>query len=177
MMNIKAIVCSAVTLRSPSRRLSGPAAADGHGSAGSSRSGSLEGAWQVRITPYVCATGVPLPPAAEFDSLINFAAGGTMTETTSNPRFLPGQRSPGLGYWERNERRSYEIVFQAFVQFTGGQLHAGHAARRAGHRHGGRRSLELHCGRRNSPMSPARRFRRGMHARGRRADAVVGALR
>ena len=48
-----------------------------------------------------------------------------MTETTSNPRFLPGQRSIGLGYWERNGRHSYEVVFQAFVQFTGGNYTQG----------------------------------------------------
>ena len=48
-----------------------------------------------------------------------------MTEANSNPRFLPGQRSIGLGYWERNGRSSYEAVFQAFVQFTGGNYTQG----------------------------------------------------
>jgi hypothetical protein len=115
MMITRAIVCSAIAALAVST-VSGPAAADDHG---------LEGTWQVRITPYVCATGVPLPPAAAIDSLMSFAAGGTMTETTSNPWFLPGQRSPGLGYWERNGHQSYEAVFQAYVPFTGGNYTQG----------------------------------------------------
>lgn len=119
MMITRAIVCSAIAALAVSM-VSAPAAADDHGFGLSQAPALLEGTWQVRITPYVCATGVPLPPAAEFDSLVSFASGGTMTETTSNPRFLPGQRSPGLGYWERSGRLSYETAFQAFVQFTGG---------------------------------------------------------
>lgn len=117
-MNLKAIVCSTAAALAVST-VSGPAAADGNGSGRFQAPSTLEGTWQVRITPYVCATGVPLPPQAEFDSLVSFATGGTMAETTSNPRFEPGQRSPGLGYWARSGRHSYEVVFQAFVQFTG----------------------------------------------------------
>ena len=124
MMITRAIVCSAIAALALST-VSGPAAADDHGFGRSQAPALLEGTWQVRITPYVCATGVPLPPAAEFDSLVSFASGGTMTETTSNPRFLPGQRSPGLGYWERSGRLSYEVAFQAFVQFTGGNYTQG----------------------------------------------------
>ena len=123
MMNIRAIVCSAVAALAISTA-SGPAAAD-DGFGRSQAPGLLEGTWQVRITPYFCATGVPLPPAAAFDSLFSFASRGTMTETTSNPRFLPGQRSIGLGYWDRSGLSSYEVVFQAFVQFTGGNYTQG----------------------------------------------------
>jgi hypothetical protein len=124
-MNItRALACSAITALAVSTAC-GPAAADDHGFGRSQARAPLEGVWQVRITPYVCATGVSLPPAAEFDSMVSFAGGGTMTETTSNPRFLPGQRSIGLGYWERNGRQSYEIVFQAYVQFTGGNYTQG----------------------------------------------------
>lgn len=119
MMNVRALACSAVVALAVSTA-AGPTAAEGHGSSRFQFPSPLDGTWKVRITPYICATGVPLPPAAEFDSLVSFASGGTMTETTSNPRFLPGQRSIGLGYWERHGRSSYEVVFQAFVQFTGG---------------------------------------------------------
>ena len=118
-MNINAIVCSAVVALAVSTT-AGLAAAEGHGFGRYQAPSALEGAWQIRIAPYNCATGVPAPPAAEFVSMVSFASGGTMTETTSNPRFLPGQRSIGLGYWERKGRSSYEVVFQAFVQFTGG---------------------------------------------------------
>jgi hypothetical protein len=86
----------------------------------------LEGNWQVRITPYLCGSNpiVSLPQFA-FDSLMTFATGGTMTETTANPSFQPGQRSIGQGNWSRVERRSYDAVFQAFVQFTGGNYTRG----------------------------------------------------
>ncbi len=124
MMIIRAIVCSAIAVLAVST-VSGPAAADDHGFGRSQAPALLEGTWQARITPYDCATGVPLPPQFEFDSLNSFAAGGTMTETTSNPRFLPGQRSIGLGYWDRGGRSSYEVAFQAFVQFTGGNYTQG----------------------------------------------------
>jgi hypothetical protein len=80
---------------------------------------ALQGTWQVRLTPYVCGSDpiVTLPQAA-IDSYLNFGAGGTLIETTSNPRFMPGQRSPGFGHWERVGRRTYAAVFQAFVQFS-----------------------------------------------------------
>jgi hypothetical protein len=123
MIIIRAIVCSAVVALAVSTA-SGPAGAEGDGFGRSRAPALLEGAWQVQITPYICDTGVPVPPAA-FNSLVMFSSGGTMTETTSNPRFLPGQRSIGLGSWERNDRASYEVVFQAFVQFTGGNYTQG----------------------------------------------------
>jgi hypothetical protein len=81
----------------------------------------LEGSWQTTITPYNCVTGVPNTPAT-FDSYLTFAAGGTLVETTSNPSFLPGQRSAGHGFWERAGHQSYDASFQAFVQFAGGSL-------------------------------------------------------
>lgn len=77
----------------------------------------LQGTWQVVISPYVCSTGQPVPNAA-FRSRLTFDAGGTMMESTSNPSFEPGQRSPGQGTWERTGRDSYRVVFEAFIQFT-----------------------------------------------------------
>jgi hypothetical protein len=117
MMNFKAIVCSAVATLAVST-VSVPAGAEGNALGHFQLPSPLVGTWQARITPYDCPTGVPLPPQFEFDSLNSFSSGGTMNETTSNPRFQPGQRSPGLGYWERTGRHTYEAVFQAFVQFT-----------------------------------------------------------
>ena len=116
-MNVKVIVGSAAVVLALSMA-SGPVAANGDDQDRFHPFGKLVGAWQVRLTPYFCDTGVPLPPEFSFDSLMTFHAGGTLTETTSNPRFQPGQRSPGLGYWTRTERRSFEVVFEAFVQFT-----------------------------------------------------------
>lgn len=80
-------------------------------------SAPLVGAWQVRVTPYNCLTGVPVPPAFAFDSMLMFNEGGTFLEMTSNRSFLAGQRSPGFGYWERTDRDYYRAVFKAFVQF------------------------------------------------------------
>jgi hypothetical protein len=77
---------------------------------------SLQGAWNVTITPYVCATGESLP--ISFVSHLIFSAGGTASETTSNPFFEPGQRSPGYGYWKRVGPGAYHSVIQAFIQFT-----------------------------------------------------------
>jgi hypothetical protein len=77
----------------------------------------LVGTWQVRVTPYNCLTGVPVPPAFAFDSMLMFNEGGTFLEVTSNRSFLAGQRSPGFGYWERTDRDYYRAVFKAFVQF------------------------------------------------------------
>ena len=77
----------------------------------------LVGTWKVVITPYDCSSGESFPEFA-FRSMFSFAAGGVMTETTSNQGFQPGQRSPGLGYWERTSRSTYESAFEAYVQFT-----------------------------------------------------------
>lgn len=77
----------------------------------------LEGTWEVSITPYNCQTGVPVT-SATFPARLSFQAGGTMTETNSNPSFQAGQRSAGLGYWERTGPASYHTVFQAYIHFT-----------------------------------------------------------
>jgi hypothetical protein len=96
---------------------SGPALSDGLSLGRAKPSAPLVGTWQVRLTPYNCATLEEFPQAA-FNSFMTFGEGGTMLETTSNPSFLAGQRSPGHGYWERTDRDSYHAIFRAFVQFT-----------------------------------------------------------
>ncbi len=85
------------------------------GGANEKSSVPLQGAWQLTINPVNCQTGVPSP--VKFVSFITFSAGGTVTEATSNPFFQPGQRSPGLGYWERNSRTFYHSIVQAYIQF------------------------------------------------------------
>jgi hypothetical protein len=75
----------------------------------------LEGTWQVTIHPYSCATGVPLPTFIR--AVHTFTAGGTMIEASSGLNFQPGQRGPGLGFWERTGQRSYRAVFEAYVLF------------------------------------------------------------
>jgi len=74
----------------------------------------LVGTWRMTVTPYDCATGAERPP---FQSMISFADGGTLTETTSSPAFQPGQRSPGHGIWIA-ENQSYNFVSEAYILFT-----------------------------------------------------------
>ena len=78
----------------------------------------LEGSWEMTIKPLDCVTGVESPPQFWNFAYLNFSQGGTVFETTSNPRFQPGQRSPGYGYWERTGHHTYEAVYQAFIEFT-----------------------------------------------------------
>lgn len=79
----------------------------------------LEGTWRVQITPFNSVSGVKLPA---FHSMLSFAAGGTLTETTSNPRFQPGQRSIGLGIWNDSGSNTYQVVSEAYIQFASPKL-------------------------------------------------------
>ncbi|MGI8734915.1 MAG: hypothetical protein ACR2LM_16635, partial [Pyrinomonadaceae bacterium] len=62
----------------------------------------LVGTWLVQVTVRNCATGVPL---ASFPSLLTYAQGGTMIETTSSIR--PAQKTPGLGVWRYVGSQNY----------------------------------------------------------------------
>jgi hypothetical protein len=86
----------------------------------------LEGSWIVSIQPVVCTTGADVPNVPPVTSYLTFAAGSTMTESTSNPAFAPGQRGSGHGYWERTGRTSYQFVMQAFVTAESGRYKPGH---------------------------------------------------
>jgi len=88
----------------------------------SSPRGSLAGAWWVNVTLYNCKTGAKNPP---FASLLAFARGGTMSETTANPAFQPGQRTSGYGTWSHASGGSYESTDEAFILFTGGPFTQG----------------------------------------------------
>lgn len=78
---------------------------------------ALEGSWRVTITPYNCISLQEFPQFA-FQSMLSFSAGGTLSETTSNANFAPGQRSAGFGYWERTGPNFYHAVIEAYIQFT-----------------------------------------------------------
>ncbi len=78
----------------------------------------IEGTWRVTVTLKVCTTGTPMGPS--FQSLLTFARGGTMTGTTANPVFLPGQRSSDSGVWKRTGAHTYSSVDEAFIIFSGG---------------------------------------------------------
>lgn len=77
----------------------------------------LQGTWWVTVTLYDCNTGSEQPP---FVSLLAFARGGTMSETTNNPVFQPGQRSSGYGTWAHVSDNVYTSTDEAFILFTAG---------------------------------------------------------
>jgi hypothetical protein len=83
-----------------------------------SASSPLEGSWEVVVKAKNCVTGVEVPPQLWSPAYQTFNAGGTMLEATSVPRFLPGQRGPGHGHWERTDLNTHEAAFQmSYVVF------------------------------------------------------------
>ncbi len=77
----------------------------------------LVGTWQVKVTLQNCSTGVQI--GMPFDSLLTFADGGTLTETTANAMFYPAIRGPGHGYWNRTGRRHFTAATLAYVTVNG----------------------------------------------------------
>jgi hypothetical protein len=76
---------------------------------------ALVGTWQVQVTTYNCMTGVENPA---FPAYLTFGVNGTLVETTANPAFVAGQRSPGHGSWARTGRNSWRAVSEAFLLFS-----------------------------------------------------------
>lgn len=85
--------------------------------------GGLEGTWRVAVTQQDCQSRAPLGPP--FQSLLTFARGGTMSGTTANTFFLPGQRSDDFGIWSQAKARDYNGFGEAFIIFTGGRFMQG----------------------------------------------------
>src|ERR1700761_1183267 len=61
--------------------------ASAHDMDGQDNAGDLVGTWQVSVTLQNCQTKAPI--GAPFNSLLTFADGGTMTESTANAMFFP----------------------------------------------------------------------------------------
>jgi len=76
----------------------------------------LEGTWTVTVSVVDCQSGNPL--GNPFQSLLTFARGGALTETTANPMFFPAERGPGHGYWTF-QRHAYNAVSTAFITSNG----------------------------------------------------------
>ena len=83
----------------------------------------LTGTWRVTVALQNCATGAQLGPS--FSSLLSFNRGGTMTGTTTNPTFAPGQRSSDLGVWDHKGQHNYLAASEAYINFTAGQFQQG----------------------------------------------------
>ena len=61
---------------------------------------SIEGVWEVQITPRNCVTGVPIPTAA-FETLFTFYGDGTMLVSFRN-NSLTLERTAAHGLWRRD---------------------------------------------------------------------------
>ena len=77
----------------------------------------LEGSWVVQVALHDCTSGTPI--GLPFQSLLTFAKGGTMTETTANAMFFPAERGPGHGVWSRKGAYTYNALTEAFVTLNG----------------------------------------------------------
>ena len=75
----------------------------------------IVGTWRMTVTLYDCTTGAERPP---FQSMLSFAEGGTLTGTTANPAFQPGQRSPDHGIWTALGDHKYEFLTEAYILFS-----------------------------------------------------------
>ena len=82
-----------------------------------SSSRGLRGTWWVQVTTFAdCASRTPL---ISFSALLTFAAGGTMTGTTTNPGFAIGQRSSDHGVWARQRApHTFKASSAALILFT-----------------------------------------------------------
>lgn len=76
----------------------------------------MVGTWHVQVSVINCSTGQPVGPA--FSSLLTFARGGTLTGTTRNPTFQPGQRTSDFGIWRQTGSNTYSADSEAFLLFT-----------------------------------------------------------
>jgi hypothetical protein len=80
--------------------------------------GDLTGTWQFQITLRNCQSGAPI--GAPFYSLLTFADGGTLTESTANSMFFPAVRGPGHGVWSRGRHKGqYSAASVAFITMDG----------------------------------------------------------
>jgi hypothetical protein len=78
----------------------------------------LVGSWVFQVSLQDCNSGTPI--GAPFLSLLTFVRGGTVTETTANPAFVPPTvRGPGHGIWKHAEHRTYEATTTAFITVNG----------------------------------------------------------
>lgn len=81
------------------------------------QSSRIVGTWRVTVTTHNCATGTPV--GMPFQSLLTFAPGGVMTETTANAMFFPADRGPGHGVWSSLGGNSYRAESIAFITVNG----------------------------------------------------------
>jgi hypothetical protein len=94
--------------------LSAASAASARQSAAEAR--TIQGVWYMQVTIRDCATGTALAPPV--NSLVTFAAGGTLHESVSGGGFAPGQRSDGHGTWTHKGGQTYDQRFVSLINFA-----------------------------------------------------------
>ena len=77
---------------------------------------TVQGVWYVQVTIRDCTTGVALAPPV--NSLVTFAAGGTLHESVGGGGFAPGQRSDGHGTWTHKGGQTYDQRFVSMINFA-----------------------------------------------------------
>jgi len=98
----------------------GPAAASEPASSQANEARAFDrgivGVWRVEVQSFDCSTNSPLGPP--FSSVLTFHEGGTMTGSTTNPAFAPGQRGIDQGIWSREGANTYRAKDVAQLSFT-----------------------------------------------------------
>ena len=75
----------------------------------------IQGAWILRVSAHDCQTGAPV---SNFQSLVTFAQGGTLTNVTTGGN--PALRTTGLGTWEKTGGHEFTAVTMVFLFSPGG---------------------------------------------------------
>jgi len=81
--------------------------------------GKIVGVWNAQVTVRNCQTGAAMQ---SFRSLLTFAAGGTMQETTAGT--APNLRTPGHGVWRHRGDNRFSNAFK-FFRFNADGTYAG----------------------------------------------------
>jgi hypothetical protein len=88
----------------------------------SASSKRLGGTWHIQVTLQNCATHAAM---GSFESILSFHEGGTLSGTTSNPGFAPGQRTSDYGVWSFKGDHTYSAASEAYLLFANGPFPKG----------------------------------------------------
>ena len=75
-----------------------------------SQATGIQGAWILKVSAHDCQTGAPV---SNFQSLVTFAQGGTLTNVTTGGS--PALRTTGLGTWEKARGHEFTAVTVALL--------------------------------------------------------------
>ena len=75
-----------------------------------SQAKQIQGAWVLQVSAHDCQTGAPV---SNFQSVVTFAQGGTLTNVTTGGS--PALRTTGLGTWEKAGGHEFTAVTMVFL--------------------------------------------------------------